>query len=119
MDHEVKLPFDLASDFELDCVCYARPQLYFNCSFRRSVAHEPIECSVVYYTGSAFDDFDLNLHGHMEKAGFKMLYEPSGKKLGISSVALFLTSLVGSHLREVVPCFIHGNATPTIHHEYY
>jgi hypothetical protein len=84
MDHESKLHFDLASDFELDCVWYARPQLYFNCSFRRSVVHEPIKCSMVYF--SAFDDLDLNLQGHIEKAGVKMLYEQSGKKLGISCI---------------------------------
>lgn len=111
MDHEAKSNFDFACDFESECVWYARPQLYFNCSFRRCLNCAPIECSMVYY--SAFDNLELQIQGHMESAGVKMLYEPSGKKY-------FFCGLVSDMIGRVplVPCFIHGNTTPTIPHEY-
>jgi hypothetical protein len=51
--------------------------------------------SLLHMSLSAFDGLDLNIQGHMEKAEVKMLYEPARS---ISSVALYLTSLVGSHL---------------------
>ncbi len=67
-----------------------------------------IKCTVFF---STFEELDLPIKGPMEVAGVTKLYEPS------PTPCLYVAptrNLVGRV--PVIPLFLAGNSTPTIHH---
>ena len=115
-------PFSLEepSDMSLEDAWHARPQLFFKCVLRPRDGRPPknnswtrgpddIEVCLVFF--STFEELKLPATGPMDRAATK-LYEPSPTPiLYVASCDLMLGRV------SLFPCFLHGNATPTIPHK--
>jgi hypothetical protein len=92
-----------------------RPQLFFHCKIRPFLAdgtrnHSPeadILLRLMYY--SLFEPCFLTPHHPLQKAEILMVYDPSPVPI------LYVDHIENALCRvPLIPCFIEGNATPTI-----
>ena len=103
--------------------CWAsRPQLFFTCHLcpkdgrkpktgKHKTGPDDIKVNLVFF--STFEELQLPIKGPMEDAGVVKLYEPSPTPcLYVAPVE----NMVGRI--PLIPCFLDGNATPTIPHKY-
>ena len=107
---------------DLDDCWTARPQLFFSCHLRPKGGRKPkdgrhktgpddLRYDLVFF--STFEELTLPIKGPMEDAGVVKLYEPS------PTPCLYVApagNMVGRI--PLMPCFLDGNATPTIPHKY-
>jgi hypothetical protein len=111
--------FNMKTDFDLTgdgLVCYARPQLFFNCTFcpkglKASVhsgSHK--EVSLVYF--SKFEPIDLTPDSIMQRAGVPMLYDSASKPRLPCLYICPVANVLGR--APLIQCFIGGNSHPTI-----
>ena len=103
--------------------CWAvRPQLFFSCHLRpkggrlpKNASHkigpDDLRYDLVFF--STFEELVLPIKGPMEDAGVVKLYEPSPTPCLYVAPA---ENMVGRI--PLMPCFLDGNATPTIPHKY-
>ncbi len=107
-------------DFE-DCWAVL-PQLFFSCHLRPKGGRIPkhglhktgpgdVKYNLVFF--STFEQLTLPIHGSMEDAGVVKLYEPSPTPCLYVAPA---ENMVGRI--PLIPCFLDGNAAPTIPHKY-
>ena len=115
-------PFSLEDpdDIPLEDAWHARPQLFFKCWLHPKHGRPPartnytrgpddIEAHLVFF--STFEELKLPARGPMDHATTK-LYEPSPTPiLFVASCHLILGRV------PLFPCFLNGNATPTIPHK--
>jgi len=115
-------PFSLGdpSDMSLEDAWHARPQLFFKCILRPQNGRPPknpswtrgpddLEATLVFF--STFEELKLPATGPMDRATTK-LYEPSPTPiLYVAPCELMLGRV------PLYPCFLQGNATPTIPHK--
>ena len=100
----------------LHTLSYSSPA---TCAQRVDVCQRPavtkqahtISGTMVFF--STFEELTLPIKGPMEDAGVVKLYEPSPTQCLYVAKA---ENMVGRIL--LIPCFLHGNATPTIPHKY-
>ena len=109
-------------DVDLEDCWASRPQLFFTCHLRPKDGRMPktgrhktgpddVKVDLVFF--STFEELQLPIKGPMEDAGVVKLYEPSPTPcLYVAPVE----NMVGRI--PLIPCFLDGNATPTIPHKY-
>ena len=109
-------------DVPLEDCWAARPQLFFTCHLRPMGGRMPktgchktgpndLRYDLVFF--STFEELKLPITGPMEDAGVVKLYEPSPTPCLYVAKA---ENVVGRI--PLMPCFLDGNATPTIPHKY-
>jgi hypothetical protein len=109
-------------DVALEDCWAARPQLFFSCHLRpmdarlpknglTKIGQDDIKYDLVFF--STFEELQLPIKGPMEDAGVVKLYEPSPTPCLYVAPA---ENMVGRI--PLMPCFLAGNATPTIPHKY-
>ncbi len=110
------------NDVALEDCWTAWPQLFVSCHLRPQGGRMPmngkhktnpdnLRYNLVFF--STFEELTLPIKGPMEDAGVVKLYEPS------LTECLYLApagNMVGRI--PLMPCFLDGNATPTIPHQY-
>jgi len=119
-------PFSLEdpSDMSLEDAWHARPQLFFKCLLRPRNGRPPkndtwtrgpddMEACLVFF--STFEELKLPATGPMDHATTK-LYELSPTPILYRDVAP-CDLMVGRVPLFKLPCFLQGNATPTIPHQ--
>jgi hypothetical protein len=109
-------------DVALEDCWTALPQLFFSCHLRpkdrrlpKTCCHKtgPDDISFLLVFFSTFEELRLPIQGPMEDAGVVKLYEPSPTPCLYVAPA---ENMVGRI--PLMPCFLDGNATPTIPHKY-
>jgi hypothetical protein len=111
--------FNIKTDFD-GLVWYARPQLFFNCTFcptglkatMHSGSHK--EVSLVYF--STFEPIDLTLDSIMQRAGVPMLYDSASNQRLPCLYICPVANVMGR--APLSPCFIGGNSHPTMPHRF-
>jgi hypothetical protein len=111
--------FDVARDFDLKgggLVWYARPQLFFNVTLCRLgekqhlPGHRDKEVTLVYF--STFEPINLTLNSVMRRAKVPMLYDTASNPRLPCLYICPAANVLGRP--PLIPCFIDGNAHPTI-----
>ena len=99
---------------------HVRPQLFFKCILRPQNGRPPknpswtrgpddLEATLVFF--STFEELKLPATGPMDRATTK-LYEPSPTPILYVALCELMLGRV-----PLFPCFLQGNATPTIPHK--
>ncbi len=105
--------------FDPDSMWFVRPQLFFPCTLRPigtvagryNRSDEDIQLDLIFF--SPFEELRLRTAGIMESKGIHRVYEPP-------PVPTLYVGRVEDLLGRVslIPCFLDGNTTSTIPHEY-
>ncbi len=112
--------FDVARDFDLKgggLVWYARPQLFFNVTVCRLGEKQHLpghkEVPLVYF--STFELINMTLNSVIQRAKVPMLYDTASNPClpCLYNVYICPAANVLGHT-PLIPCFIDGNAHPTI-----
>ncbi len=73
--------FNIKTDFDIQgngLVWYARPQLFFNCTFAKGYSSSHKEVSLVYF--NTFEPINLTPSSIMQRAGVPMLYDSASNQ---------------------------------------
>ncbi len=110
------------NDVDLEDCWTALPQLFFSCHLhpkggrkpkdgRHKTGPDDLRYDLVFF--STFEELTLPIKGPMEDAGVVKLYEPSPTPCLYVALAANMVGRI-----HQMPCFLDGNATSTIPHNY-